>query len=52
VRVLVDGLTDAGEHQVVWDGKNQHGQTVGSGIYFCRLRAGNHSETVKMVLLK
>jgi hypothetical protein len=35
-----------------WDGKNQSGESVSSGIYFYTIRAGNFSATRKMLLLK
>ncbi|MCK4548221.1 MAG: T9SS type A sorting domain-containing protein [Candidatus Eisenbacteria sp.] len=52
VRNLLDGWADAGEHQVIWDGKNDRGEIVGSGIYFCQIVSGKHSRTTKLVLLK
>ena len=42
----------AGSHQVVWHGRNDQGQLVGSGTYFYRLDFGNFSMTRKMLLLK
>ena len=44
---LVDGFQQAGEHTTVWNASN-----VSSGIYFYRLRAGDFTQTKKMVLLK
>ena len=35
-----------------WDGRNHLGESVGSGIYFYHLRAGDYSTTRKMVILK
>ena len=52
VRTLVDQPKQAGSYQVVWDGKNQSGKDVGSGIYFCKLKVGDNSQTKKMVLIK
>ena len=52
VAVPFDGMAEAGDHQVVWDGKNSHGQQVASGVYFYRLSAGTYTETKKMMLLK
>jgi hypothetical protein len=52
VAVLVDTYQEAGEKAVYWDGTDDGGRTLPSGIYFCRFRAGAASETRKMVLLK
>ncbi|MEW5795279.1 MAG: FlgD immunoglobulin-like domain containing protein [Candidatus Zixiibacteriota bacterium] len=52
VRVLVDEPRAAGVHRVEWDGLNQSGDRVATGIYLYRLRAGEHLETKKMMLLK
>jgi hypothetical protein len=42
----------SGQAQVVWDGTNEAGQGVSSGIYFCRLTAGSLSATKKLVLIR
>lgn len=52
VRVLVDEYQPAGERNVVWDGKNDNGDVVASGIYLYRLEAGSFTKTAKMSLLK
>jgi hypothetical protein len=52
VRTLVSGFVPAGEHEVVWNGRNDAGDRVASGVYFYRLRTGDIVETRKMVLLK
>ena len=52
VRILVEGRQSAGVHKVIWDGKNEKGKTVASGVYFYKLRAGTYVETKKMALLK
>jgi hypothetical protein len=52
VRTLVDGHKMTGEYAVTWDGRNDRGREVGSGVYFCRLKAGVFCETVKMVVLR
>ena len=52
VRTLVDGVRDAGAHRAVWDGRDDRGARVASGIYLLRLQAGAVSQTRKMVLMK
>lgn len=52
VRVLVDEYQDAGNKSVMWDGKDEQGQDVTSGIYFYRIEAGDFSQSKKMVLLR
>jgi hypothetical protein len=52
VRVLVDGVQEAKIHEVTWDGRDDSGQALASGIYLARLDAGPFSAQRKMVLLK
>lgn len=53
VRKLVDGESlAAGQYQAVWDGRNESGTSVASGMYFYLLRAGDYVAKRKMVLLR
>jgi hypothetical protein len=52
VRTLVDDKKTSGDYEVIWDGKNEKGEAVASGIYFYKLKAGDVSETKKMILLR
>jgi hypothetical protein len=52
VRTLVNDIKLPGHHSVVWDGRDDHGRSVGSGVYFYRLQAGDFSQTKRMLLLK
>jgi photosystem II stability/assembly factor-like uncharacterized protein len=52
VRILVDELKEAGTYEVIWDGKDDQGKEVASGIYFCKLVVGDQSQTKKMILIK
>jgi beta-xylosidase len=49
---LVNGEQSAGQYTVQWDGKNERGENVTSGMYFYQLRAGTNVSTRKMVLVK
>jgi flagellar hook assembly protein FlgD len=49
---LVDGPQAAGRHVVTWDGRDAGGGAVASGLYFCRLEAGDFVQTKKMLLLR
>ena len=53
VRTLVSDTRDPGKvHVAVWDGRDERGRSVSSGVYFYRLEARNLVQTRKMVLLK
>ncbi|MEE9271085.1 MAG: FlgD immunoglobulin-like domain containing protein, partial [Candidatus Krumholzibacteria bacterium] len=52
VRTLVNGQKSAGRFVALWDGRNDHGNPVGSGVYFYRLRMPGFTDTKKMMLLK
>jgi hypothetical protein len=51
-RTLVNTLQKPGNYKVIWDGKNNQREEVASGIYFYQLRAGNFTETKKLILIK
>ena len=52
VRSLYRGFAPAGEQSVFWDGKNDRGNQLSSGVYFYRMKAGDFVQTRKMVLIK
>jgi flagellar hook assembly protein FlgD len=52
VRALVDGVEQAGEKTVVWDGRSADGAKVSSGVYLYQLKAGDLVEQHKMTLVK
>jgi hypothetical protein len=52
VRTLVDAVESAGQKTVRWDGMNDHGEHVSSGVYFYRMTAPGFTKNRKMVLLQ
>ena len=53
VRTLLRGSLSRGSHSILWDGRNDFGEPVSSGVYLYRLTAGaEQSVTQKMILLK
>ena len=52
VRTLVSGPLKAGLHTVRWDGTNNDGKSVASGVYFYSLKADTYESTKKMVLVR
>jgi hypothetical protein len=52
VNTLVDETLPAGNHSVSWNGKNERGTDVASGVYFYRIKAGDYESIMKMTLLR
>jgi M6 family metalloprotease-like protein len=52
VRTLVNGDKPAGSYSLTWDGRDDHGSSVSSGVYFYRIAAGSFSDVRKVTLLK
>ena len=51
VATLVQGSRAAGYHQVFWDGRDEAGAALASGVYLYSLQVGDQLETRKMLLL-
>jgi len=48
----VNEMLPAGPHEIIWDGTDDNGNIVASGIYFYRLKSGGNCSSKKMLLLK
>ena len=52
VRMLIQATIKAGYQEIRWDGRDEQGKRVASGVYYYRIQAGPHDEIRKMVLIK
>ncbi len=52
VRTLVENRMDAGEHSILWDGRDDAGADVAAGVYFALLRVGDEMMTIKLLLVR
>ncbi|MCX6833851.1 MAG: T9SS type A sorting domain-containing protein [candidate division Zixibacteria bacterium] len=52
VRTLVNRPVSAGQYETVWDGRDDSGRQVSSGVYLYRMTAGDFTQSRKMLLLK
>jgi len=52
VSTLISENLDAGRHEISWDGRDQHGNSLASGVYMSRLAFGDEVQTERLVLLK
>ncbi len=52
VRPLANTQRASGVYTATWDGTNEQGQAVATGIYFVRLQAGDYTQVSKMLLVK
>ena len=42
----------AGKHTILWNGKNNYGRNLSSGIYFLQINGTNFVDNMKLVLIK
>jgi hypothetical protein len=52
VITLANQVMNAGEHSLLWDGKDSKGSQVSSGVYFYKMQSNGYQSTRKMVLMK
>jgi hypothetical protein len=52
VRTLVDAAVESGIHTARWDGFDNEGAPVASGVYFCKLESGDQVETSRLIIMK
>ncbi|MBN1465361.1 glycosyl hydrolase 53 family protein [candidate division KSB1 bacterium] len=52
VRTLIDGFRAAGEYAVIWDGQDDRGQKLNSGLYLCSIQSEDQQQSRKLLLLR
>ena len=52
IKSVFDGESEAGKHTFFWNGTDHSGRTVGTGVYFYRIKAGDYIDSKKMLFLK
>lgn len=52
IRTLAEGKRKAGYYDIIWEGRDQSGEQVASGVYLVRLQAGSFVKVIKMSLIK
>ena len=52
VRQLVLGQVETGSQSVLWDGRDNQGRSLGSGVYFARITIGDFAGSQKLTLIR
>ena len=52
IKTLSHAVLSQGRHDVVWDGRDESGVALGSGVYLARLQAGGEVKVIKMSLVR
>jgi hypothetical protein len=52
VKTLVNKIQQAGNYSLIWDGNNDLGNPVSTGVYYCRFQSGEKNETIKMIFMR
>jgi hypothetical protein len=52
VKTLINDTMEAGNHSIVWNGTDNLGKDVSSGVYFYKMKTGRYTSTKKMILMK
>jgi len=52
IRTLISNIQEAGHYAARWDGKDEHGNVISSGVYIYRLETFKFNDVKKMMLIK
>ena len=52
IRILVNETKNSGEYRTIWDGRDDNGKVVSSGVYFYQIQVGQFIQAKKMIMLR
>lgn len=52
VKTLTNEFKNSGENSIIWNGQDETGQTVSSGVYLYKIKSGKFTSTKKVILMK
>jgi hypothetical protein len=52
IKTLIDGQKEPGVYTIVWNGEDESGKKVGTGVYFCKFKAGEKQTIRKIIYVK
>ena len=52
IRILEDSNKEAGSYQTLWDGRDEFGEKVTTGLYFCHIQAAENKAVRKIIMVK
>jgi len=52
VKTIDKGIMPPGRHDIIWDGTNNNGRLLTSGIYFARIRAGKEFAVRRVIIIR
>ena len=52
IRILVNETKNSGEYRTIWDGRDDNGKKVSSGVYFYQIQVGDYIQAKKMIMLR
>lgn len=50
--VLLDSISETGEHSIMWDGRDGNGHELAGGVYLCKIRVGAKERIVKLIIAR
>jgi flagellar hook assembly protein FlgD len=52
ITTLLQDKLEFGQHNIVWNGTDENGRRVASGVYLCKMHSENKTQSIKLMILK